>query len=230
MTEENNNEIEVEIFSLTKKVKTIINIFRKPLNIGYAIVAFGFLLPLFASICFFISGLFYGKIYWMDLGAILSYIPMFSIIEGIGLTVIFFSVKLRTKVIILTCVALFFAGGYTSNELSYKNCEEETATWLYNDQMNGQAFYVLESRSTPYMLSVFDKIGANYTVYPEDQMNNGNLDFFPWAEFEKPETSIPFLVSVPFGRVWQPQGGGGRNYFTFFGLIISLGNSTTWLT
>jgi hypothetical protein len=147
--------------------------------------------------------------------------------------------KLRLILIVLLAEAAFIVAGFTSNTCGMRECERRVARWLAEDVMRGEPFYILEEDAAPEMLEVFDSVGAQYVVYRKDDpepLPQGNCyegGPFPWANLKPAHSTMPFVISVEWGWVYEPQYGTGhtRRFFCLFGLIIELWDTASgWAT
>ena len=131
----------------------------------------------------------------------------------------------RRAFVVLGIVAVIILGA-VSSLVSLPAVERATALRIVGAMPKGRKFFVQHDEAGPERLAVWNAIGANYRVH--DPQTDGP-EHFPWGSCGRASSWLPFLASVRYRWVREPQVGGGGDlwYFCCFGLVFELGHSTT---
>jgi hypothetical protein len=132
----------------------------------------------------------------------------------------------RILLITGTTVAVFAAGGWLAATLSRRACEQYLAREIAVEIYGGKPFK-LRPHPAPGAERIFGQGG--HSVLPP---GNSRDKYYPWGDVGGTCIEGPFVLSVEYGWIAQPQVGEGSRvrFFCFFGWVFKIETQREWIT
>ena len=144
----------------------------------------------------------------------------------------------RGIIVSISLGIFFYACGYISNRMSVETCERRTIQDLCQSRWikTGTQIKVLPNRRAEKTSQWLTKLNVTHVLLTEEQVEGvkksgvSSRIYFPWINIGETHTYFPFIVSVEYGWVAEPQigSGGSKRYFCLFGCVIYSWTSVTW--